>query len=81
MKTSVTKGLDEQATQEIRQEFIASARLRKRLIQVFQEKIETSRGKSVASSTYDSPNWAYIQADVIGFERALREVISILDSE
>lgn len=81
MKTVVTKGLNEKETKEIRQEFVASAHLRKRFIQLFEERIVSSRSKTIASSTYDSPNWAYLQADNVGYERALKEVISILESE
>lgn len=81
MKTVVTKGLNEQEQMEIRQEFIASAHLRKRLITLMNERIDSARTKCISSSSYENPSWAYLQADNVGYERALKEVISILESD
>lgn len=81
MKTSLTKGLNEQDNRQVTQEFIASAFLRKRLIQLLNERIDSSRTAAISSKSYESPSWAYMQADTNGYERALQEVISILESE
>lgn len=81
MKTTVVKGLNEQDEMQVTQEFIASAFLRKRFIHLFEEKIESLRRNTTSSTSYDSPSWAFMQADANGYERALREVISILESE
>ncbi len=78
MKTIWTKGLNEQEKEEMRTSFIASANVRKRLSQLVEEKIETKRKGSVSEERYDSPGWAYLQADAVGYERAMREIISII---
>lgn len=81
MKTVWTKGLTGQAKEEMVREFNASAHLRKRLTEILEEKRETCYKKSVSEDAYLSPNWAFQQADSRGFERALTEIISILDSK
>lgn len=78
MKTCWTKGLTKEEREEVISSFSSGAFLRQRAIQLIEEKIKTSRGASIASSAYDNPNWAYKQADQVGYERALEEIISIL---
>lgn len=78
MKTTITKGLTEEETKEISMEFISSVYLRKRLISVLEDRISSARQVTISSSSYDSPSWAYSQADNNGYERGLREVISLL---
>ena len=78
MKTSITKGMTEEETKEISMEFISSVYLRKRLVEVLEDRIASSRASVIASSSYDSPAWPFVQADNNGYERALREVISLL---
>lgn len=36
-------------------------------------------GNQPDTQDYDSPSWAYKQADRIGYLRALREIISLVD--
>lgn len=45
------------------------------------KEIVYTKGKSRESTTvkdYDSPSWAYRQADAVGYQRALDEITSIL---
>lgn len=79
MKTSITKGLSEQEASEIKVEFVRAAHLRKRIIKLLEEKYDSERKNSLTKERYESPSWAYIQADAVGYERALREVISLLE--
>lgn len=80
MKTLWTKGLDSKATDEMRQDFVASAHLRKRLETILLEKYRTNQEDSRSRAGYESPSWAYVQADSRGYERAIFEVISIISS-
>jgi hypothetical protein len=32
----------------------------------------------ISKNSYDSPNWAALQADGIGYERAINEIIALL---
>lgn len=78
MKTSWTKGLSPDKKEEIKREFDASGVFRERLKQILEEKIESTRKGSVSKDAYQSANWAYLQADAVGAQRALEEVISLI---
>lgn len=77
MKTSWTKGMNEQEKGEIKSLFLSNSRLRERAILLMQEKIEVSNKKNTSEGAYDNPNWALKQADAVGYERALQEIISL----
>lgn len=79
MKTSITKGLTGQAKEEMVSSFNASGNIRSRLILLLKEKQETARKANMQESMYENPNWGLKQADVIGYSRALEEVISLLE--
>lgn len=79
MKTSWKKGLDAQQASDIEQRFKEAGLVRRRLDVLLREMIEEKRSGSVAERLYDSPNWAYLQADRAGYERALRDVISLIE--
>lgn len=81
MRTVWTAGLKGNELSEIKKDFAQSIYLRKRLTDILQGRIESTREKLVSSDTYMSPSWAHLQADGVGYERALREVINLLESE
>lgn len=81
MKTAWTAGLKEQEKKEVVEDFKASPALRARLTQMLTKKIDSERTSSLSKISYDSPSWPYLQADTNGYERALREVISLIDEE
>lgn len=81
MKTSLTSGLAPQQKEEMEREFGASARLRERLIYVLENKMETNKKEVRSKENYQNPSWAYLQADGIGYERAISELISLLSSK
>lgn len=78
MKTSWTKGLEKEATVDVTQNYKESVVMRRRLVQMLEDKASTSAKASRAEASYESPNWAYLQADARGYERALYDVISLL---
>jgi hypothetical protein len=81
MKTNITAGLTKAQAEEITREFNQSSLLRERLIAVLDGKKESLRSEVRSKTSYDSPSWAYFQADAIGYERAISEVISLLMSK
>lgn len=81
MKTTLTKGLEPLQAKEITIEYLGSQALRKRLVGLLIEKQELLRKNRVSESTYESPNWAYLQADLVGYQRALNEAISLLSDK
>jgi hypothetical protein len=81
MKTVILKGLNEQQSEEMRSAFVHSAVLREQLRKILNEKITASNRMVRSKSAFEIANWAYLQADSIGYERALTEVISLLTHE
>lgn len=73
-------GLSDKDKEEIKQIFLSNARLRERVKVILQDKIDTARKNNRASDAYDSPNWAYKQADAMGYERAMHEIINLFDN-
>lgn len=78
MKASLTAGLKPQEADEISSEYLGSPMLRKRLIELLLDKQEVMLKKRRGEDAYASPNWSLMQADGIGYERALNDVISLL---
>lgn len=81
MKVSLLKGLTDQQVDEMRQDFASAANLRQHLINVLKDKIETNNKLTRSKSAYEIANWGFLQADGVGYERGLLEVISLLTSE
>lgn len=81
MKTSWTKGLAEQQSNEIKESFQHSVTMRQRLSVLLEEKIASSAVNSRSKDNYALAGWPYLQADSVGYERALKEVISLIANE
>lgn len=78
MKTVWTNGLAQEKKEEMRKEFEASALLRSRLKKLLADKADAKRKKNTLEVSYDNPNWALLQADSVGYERAISEIISLI---
>ena len=78
MKKSLTLGTTATEEKDIRAEFQSSSNLRARLVKILQEKREYNINQKVSDTSYDSPNWAYKQADLAGYIRALEEISDLL---
>lgn len=81
MKTIWTAGLNPVQSDELRRDFGASAVIRERLEVLLMDKIETRRRITRGPEQYDNPSWAYLQADAVGYERALIEIVSLISSK
>lgn len=81
MKSSLIAGFDEDKKDEFRQQFAAAAYVRSRIVEVLKDKIDASNKSLRVKSNYEDPSWAFKQADGIGYERALYEVISLISSD
>ncbi len=80
MKITWTKGLVGEEKEEMKRLFLSNAFFRRRAQVILQDKIDIIRQKNTAEAAYESPNWALKQADAVGYERALQEVINLLES-
>lgn len=81
MKTVWFKGLDKDYEKELRGDFASSVFLRKRLTEILNDKIQGSQKESRGKISYENSNWAYLQADARGYERAFSEIISLISSD
>lgn len=81
MKQEWTRGESEESAQHIRAEFRGSAVLRNKLIDILMKKQETARKSTILKDAYNVPNWAYLQADAVGYQRALDEIISFIKDD
>lgn len=81
MKTSWVKGLKGEAESEVRESFQHSTVMRSRLMTLLEEKLAASNANSRSKDNYSLAGWPYLQADAVGYERALKEVISLISSE
>jgi len=78
MKQSWTTGLPLDAQKELKGDFISSQVTRKRLIKLLEDKMTSAQDLSETKDGYDITNWAYKQADNVGYQRALKEVIDLI---
>ena len=56
----------------------ATKKLREKLVELFEKKVEGSYLTTDKVSKYGSPSWSEYQADAIGYRRSLRELINFL---
>lgn len=78
MKQSWIQGLDADRATQISRDYVGAATLRKRMEDLLTLKIKASNAVTRKREAYETANWPYLQADAIGYERALLEVISII---
>lgn len=78
MKSSWTQGLDDQSVKDVRGDYISSLVTRKRLAVLLEKKIKEADTTSLNKDGYDVANWALKQADLIGYKRALKEIINLI---
>lgn len=79
MKTSLLADLEPDQKDEFNKQFIAAHYVRKQLVNVLTKKYLSRDAEEMNKEGYDSPSWAYKQADSVGYKRAIRELISLLE--
>ena len=79
MKTVWLKGLNSDQSKDVTREFTEAKLLRYRLTELVKQKVQTKRNESQSTEMYNSPSWAFYQADALGYQRALAEVLSLID--
>jgi hypothetical protein len=79
LKTSLTKGMEDDKAQEFKGLFIEAHLVRKRLIEILEEKRRGVQTERLGKEDYNL-SWAYKQADLNGYERSINELISLLET-
>lgn len=78
MKTTWTAGKNVEQKAIIKSDFVGGVGMRLRLTELLKDKIEAKRTSVRGDDNYSIPNWNLLQADAIGYEKALLEVISLI---
>lgn len=70
-------------TEEAKKEFlqlmsISNGPVLKRLLEIVVEEKNKTNKNSLSLNNYDSPSWAYIQADNVGYQRGLNLIEHLL---
>ena len=81
MQTRWFKGLDEQEVADMRASLVASTTILLRLSKLIQEDLDSSVAAQLAGAQYESPSWAYQQADFIGQQRAFNKMLRLINKE
>lgn len=81
MKLGWTSGCSPEQTKIIRSDFKGSISIRKRLESILRDKIVSASTFTRKKENYALASWPYLQADAVGYERALLEVISLISDE
>ena len=80
MKVNLTRGMTKEDASHMKQLFLEAKPLRDRLIDYMDEKIQAHMTVMMSKDSYNN-EWAYKQADSIGYMRALKELKSLLNDE
>jgi hypothetical protein len=78
LKVTWTAGLPKELASEVRINYKESLVLRRRLAKILEDKADASVKTSRSKLLYDNPNWALLQADQRGYERAMAEIIELI---
>lgn len=80
MKLNILKDLDKDQKSEMKEMFARSKRLREQMIKVLDDKIDAHLTSMLSKDQYNG-DWAYCQANSLGYIRGLKELKSWLDDE
>ena len=81
MQTRWFKGLNEQEEKDLRAGLVASDTVLRRLGQLLQEDLTVSAAAQLSGVQYESPSWAYQQADFIGQQRVYTKILRLINKE
>ena len=73
-----TQGLSEEDSREVVQKLKQAEFVLTKLSDILDQRVRSSVNGQRSQSNYDSPSWALLQADKIGYQRALTEVIELI---
>jgi hypothetical protein len=81
MKQSWLEGLTPEQATIMKSDFKGSLGLRRRLEEISLKKIKASNTNARKKENYALASWSCLQADAIGYERALFEIISLISDD
>lgn len=81
MRPIWNKHIEKDEAKELEDTLKANWRLFEIITSILEEKIEVVDRDSIKVSGYDCPNWAYKQADIVGYKRAVQEMIKLFSED
>lgn len=78
LKTTWTAGMPKDLADEVRRNYKEALVLRRRLHKILGDYTDASVKNSRSKLLYDNPNWALLQADQRGYERAMTEIMDLI---
>jgi hypothetical protein len=74
----LTKGLSAEDKKALEDEIISKNLLISQLERVLKDKIKSSKEEQLSKTAYTNSSWPYLQADYNGYQRAILEIITLL---
>lgn len=74
-------GLEEKDKVLFVQKYQSSKDIRDRIAEIIQYRLDAAIKSVEKEKLYEVPNWEYVQADNVGYRRALRECLTLLTFE
>lgn len=81
MKTSLTKGLEEDQKKELQNSFNAAYFFRNRLKKVLEEKILEEYNSMTSDENFKSPNWNLSQVDRLSRIKSYKTMIALIEEK
>jgi len=83
VNTAWTKGLKKssQEAKDVEEAYASSALLRRRLAEILEDFYKVEMESRIKSTDYENAAWAFKQADAVGYSRALKRIINILQEK
>ena len=75
---ALSKYVDAEKEEDISAEVGHARRYLNLLVAKLEDELEHCTKQSESIVNYDSPNWQYLQADNLGYRRALRDIINAI---
>lgn len=76
LKSILTKGLTKEEVKLVEEQI--DSYIVEHLKRLLIERLDTKERISIKETEYDNSNWAYKQADTVGYKRGLTDIISLL---
>jgi len=72
-------GLTDQEKIDLKASMLAAIPAFKRLTGLLEDKLEEVRTSQLKRGTYDKSSWPYFQSDCLGYQRAVTEMIKLIE--
>lgn len=72
-------GLTDQEKDDLKSSMLAASPAFRRLTKLLKDKLEENRTSQLKRDTYDKSSWPYFQSDCLGYQRAITEMIKLIE--